>query len=163
MSSAVTLRHNRRDARWIRLWRYPQTVPVLRRSRCDDSIRYRRSSWHRMQLRSGEERDRAVHKIAPPHEVIATEILISPRLVSRSTPSAPRFQARQMRLNFEVGSSFMQSTIRQVELPVQQGDLGRLVTIARSEFQESPLSLLLPRIPERLGWSHPPGIESQSR
>ena len=59
-----------------------------------------------MQLRGGEERDRAVHNIARPHEVIATEILISPRLLSRSTSNAPRFQARQMRLNLQVDSSF---------------------------------------------------------
>jgi hypothetical protein len=46
-----------------------------------------------------------VHKIARPHEVMATEILISPRLLSRPTSSAPRFQPRQMRLNFQVDSS----------------------------------------------------------
>src|SRR5262249_13867762 len=55
--------------------------------------------------RGGEGRNRAVHNIVRPHEVIATEILISPRLLSRSTSSAPRIQARQMRLNFQVGSS----------------------------------------------------------
>jgi len=65
-----------------------------------------------MQLRRGEERNRALHQVARPHEVIATKVLISPRLLSRSMSSAPRFQARQMRLNFQVGSSVMQSTIR---------------------------------------------------
>jgi hypothetical protein len=46
-----------------------------------------------MQFRGDEERDRAVHKIARPHEVISAEILIFPRLLLRSTSSAPRFQA----------------------------------------------------------------------
>jgi hypothetical protein len=105
MSSAATLPRNRPGARWIRLWRYPRTAPVLRGSRCDGSIRYRKRSWHRMRLRSGEERNRTVHKIARRHEVLSTEILISPRLLSCSTSSAPRFQARQMRLIFQVGSS----------------------------------------------------------
>jgi hypothetical protein len=62
-----------------------------------------------MQLRSGEERNCAVHNIARPHEVIATEILISTRLLSRSTSGAPRFQARQMRLNFQARSSVRRS------------------------------------------------------
>jgi len=35
------------------------------------------SAQRRAGLASGEERDRAVHKIARPHEVIATEILVS--------------------------------------------------------------------------------------
>ena len=59
-----------------------------------------------MQLRGGEGRDRAVHNIARPREVIAT--LISRRLLSHSTSSAPRFQARQMRSNFQVNSSVRQ-------------------------------------------------------
>jgi len=58
-----------------------------------------------MQLRGGEERNRTVHKIARPHEVIATEILIPTRLLWRSRSSGVQFQARQMLLNFQVGSS----------------------------------------------------------
>ena len=56
-----------------------------------------------MKLRGREERDRAVYKIARPHEAIATGISL--RLLSRWRSRGVQFQARQMRLYFQVGSS----------------------------------------------------------